>query len=299
MSIGQFAKTISPDVQGIIADKNAVVGVGDMIVRDLPGTEYTTNTLGLTGIGMTGQRDEGTAVTYADPVQGNSKAFTQVLFGQGIKITERLWSYSKFQEVRDLAGMLGDSAAYSREKARVDLLNDGFTAASGTGSDGKELFSLIHPLANSTSTEQNELTTTGTALSDASLQEALYTGALSINHSGLKRAPVYKYLVVPPQLERYAKELCAPGGKPDTSNNNPNMLFPQLQVLSSPLLTSATACFLLADKSQTYLKAYVHQAPALRGPKIDFDSLVIKFALGYEEVLGHDEWFGTFGWEGA
>ena len=299
MSMGQFAKLYDPDIQGMIVDKTEAPSVAGLIFNEMPATEYVTNIVGLTGLGLTPQQEEGVAVDYSDPVQGYAKAYTQLTFGQGIQITKRLWSYNKHPEAVALGGMLGDSAAYSREKSRIDVLNDGFTVATASGSDALELFSLVHLLKNSTSTEQNELTTTATALSDSSLEEALYTGDITINHSGLKRRPNFRYLVVPPQLKRYALELTGSSGKPDVNTNNINALFPSLEVLSTPLLTSTTACFLLTEKSGHHLKALVHQAPAVRGPKLDFDTENIKYALSYEEVVGWDEWFGTFGWQGA
>ena len=301
MTMAQFTALYDPDIQGLIKDRSMVTPIADRIVNSGPATEYVTNIVGMTGLGLTQTREEGVAVDYTDPVQGYAKAYTQVLFGMGVKFTERLWSYNKFPEAMAAARDLGDSAAYSRELAVVNLLNNGFDSGYA-GADGKELFSLIHPLKNVPGgTEQNELTTTGTALSDTSLNEALYTAAITVNHSGLKRQPMMKYLVVPPQLERTALILtqATEMGRPSTGNNDKNFLHSQLEVISTPLLSSTTAWFLLTDKSGHDLKRLVHREPSVRGAEQDFDSQIIKYAIAYEEVLGHGEWFGTFGAEGA
>ncbi len=299
MSMAQFTALYDPDMQGIVMDQIQVDGPSSMLLNERGATEYTTNETGMTGLGVTGTQAEGIAVDYADPYQGYSKALTQVSFGQGTKVTKRLWSYNKFPEALNLQKMLGDSAAYTRELTGINILNNGFTSGSGTGADGKELFSLIHPLKATGGTEQNELTTTGTALSDGSLTEAMYTMRITTNHQGLQRRTAPKYLWVPPQLERYALELTGQGGKPDTNNNQANYVNTALSVVVSDLFSSTTACFITTEKSGHDLKRLIHQAPALRGPKLDFDTETIKYALSYEEVLGWGEWFGTFGWEGA
>jgi len=298
MNMAGFVAAYDPDIQGTIFDSIQTDGPSSLIVNEMSATEYETNIAGMTGLGVTGTQAEGIKVSYADPYQGYTKQYQQVTYGQGIQITKRLWSYDKIGLAMKLGAMLGDSVDYTRELLAINILNNGFTAAYA-GADGKELFSLIHPLKGSGGTEQNELTTTATALSDSSLEEALYTLRLTVNHQGLQRRTEPRYLVVPPQLERYALELTGAGGKPDGNMNQQNYVNSRLSVICSDLLSSSTAWFILTEKSGHDLNRLVHQAPALRGPSPDFDTETIRYAISFEEVYGHGEWFGTFAAEGA
>ncbi len=270
-------------------------------VADLFNTESTDQPEdkvgGVTGFGNFNLKEEGKGITYLQAYQKNKATFTQAVFAGGMRVTKELWKFDKFAAVARLAMKLARSASYTKSYAKVQVVNRAFNSAY-TGPDGIELASLIHPLEGG-STEQNELTTTGTAFAPGSLKEAKYTFKKTVNDQGQIAGIEPRILTVPTELEDYADEVINSDRLADVGNNNRNSLKGKFRVVSSPRLSSTTAWSIYDEKDGHGLLEIESQAIELEGPEPDFDTKDLKWSADYMHDVGWFDWVGTFFAEGA
>lgn len=141
---------------------------------------WGTQTTEQSGVGIATLISEGASVFYDDIVQGNSKTFTFLKYGIGVKVTEEMIEDDKWDQVQDIYRSLGASVHHVRQQLFFDNFNNGFTV---TGYDGVPLFSTSHPLIKAGGVQPNK-PAVDADLTVTSLRAGLTTIADWLTHEG-------------------------------------------------------------------------------------------------------------------
>lgn len=186
---------------------------------------------------------------YFTPADGFKKTFTVVNYRSGIRVTDTMLAADRFDVIVGMTLGQMKSGFRKDEYQRSSILNNAFSGTAGA--DSLPLCDTAHPQENpEAGTWSND--STG-ALALATLQTLRLIGADMTDEHGDPDPVMYKTLVVPTALQQTALELTsfgdAPRTKPGGGNNDPNVLVNQLQVVTSPYLTSAVRYFLVGDRT--------------------------------------------------
>lgn len=201
------------------------------------------------GVGAAGVVDENAIYPSKEIKQFTPKTVDVLKFGFRVDVSRESVVDNMFTPIASsVARAMRNSMDQTQELRILNLLNNGFGTT--TSADGGYLFAS-HTLAQGGT--QSNYASTATALDVDSLWSAINTIKTSVSNSGLYDSiHVPKYLVVPQALERMATELMKSQFIPFKLENQVNaleQLYP-MEVLTSPLLSSSTAWFLIADPSQ-------------------------------------------------
>lgn len=191
--------------------------------------------------------------TYNDIADGTTVTYTNVCYADAVDLS---WEMVRDNQWKDaLAGskMLGRGAYAARETVAATVYNNAFTA--GTGADGSYLCASDHNLINSASTGDNADTV---VLDSDGLKTLFVLGRKMVNEAGIYIPMMYDTLLVPPELEEIAIQLCVNEAKPGTANRDINVYAKGgeqasnyqsriKKIIVNPYLTSTTAWFLIAS----------------------------------------------------
>ena len=242
---------------------------------------------------------EGADYLFKTPVQGYDKTFTITKYGLGFSISEEAVDDGKFNFMADGVRKLARSALETREQARMDIFNNGFS--SETCADGVAVFSTSHTTPTGTVTIANR-PSTDVDLSFSALSDALSAFKKAFRgDSGIYYMHNAKYLVVPTELELYAKQIVNSAQQADSANNNINPFHNDLIVVGSPHLTDSDAWFLVADPEDNGLRAIVRKEIESKaaGGDAGFLNDSILYKVRYREAVGAVNPFGLYGTTGA
>jgi phage major head subunit gpT-like protein len=84
------------------------------------------------------------AIEYVEPTRGWTVRIEHQEYIQAIEIERRFLDDNKYREITNVVGMMGMSAARTREKHAASVFNNAFSS-SYTGGDGKALSATDHP----------------------------------------------------------------------------------------------------------------------------------------------------------
>lgn len=246
------------------------------------------------------QVGEGENYTFTRPKQGAAKTLTMKKWGLGFSISEEMVDDGKFEYIANFTKKLAKSGRESQEISAANILNNGFSSSVQTA-DGVNLFSTAHTLPSGL-TFRNKLSTDAD-LSPSSLEQAAIDfSTVFIGDSGIKYRPKPKYLVVPPALRLYAKEIVGSVKKADTADNNMNSLAEEgLQVVEWNQLTDSDAWFLVGDKEDHGLRIISRKPMETKaaGPDVGFQNDSILYKARYREEVGALHPYAVFGTSGA
>lgn len=242
---------------------------------------------------------EGADYTFDRPKQGYDKTFTHVKYGLGFSISEEAVEDGKFSFIADAVEKLAKSAKETQEQAAMDILNNGFTSA--TTADSQPVFSTAHTTPTGTYTIANK-PSTDLDLSFSSLSTCLSNFKKAFRgDSGIYNLIMPKILLVPTELELYAKQLVGSAQIADSADNNMNPFQNGLQVIASPHLTDADAWFLLSDPSEHGLRVIERKGiETMSGPSaVGFLNDAVFYKCRYRESVGAVNHQGLYGTSGA
>ncbi len=259
-----------------------------------PGTGWGTQTTEQTGVGPAIEIAEGSPVTYDDISQGNSKTFTYVKYGIGVKVTEEMIDDDKWDQVGDIYASLPDSMFHTRQTVFFDNFNDGFTT---NGYDGVPFFSTAHPLAKAGGTQRNRPSVEAD-LSVASLRGCYTDIANWLTHEGFKTYYMVDKILVSTTNVYDAYELLKSDYKPGTAQNDVNAfkMFGEKALHYSPYLEDSDAWF--AGCNQHKLM-FIDRKPPQTKTFPDFDADAIKTKITSRFATGQASWYGWWGTTGA
>ena len=215
-------------------------------------TRKTEITLGVVGFDDVPEKPEGAPYATAQLRPGHEKQVTHTTFGYGFEVTQEALEDDLHKQLRKHAMWFMFSAKYVREKRAANLLNNGFTTE--LTADGVSAFNTAHVLAGG-GTFRNR-PTSDVALSWNSLRDAIIDLSTQTKHDSGQLAMAVQdlYLVVPPQLEMLADRIVNSTGLPGSADNDRNSIKARrnIEIVVNPLLTSATAWFLLAKNKELH-----------------------------------------------
>lgn len=250
----------------------------------------------VTGFGQFAVVPEGDTTRYDDPLPGFNKTYVHAQYGLGFRVTKVAMDDDRFGVVKKLATELGRSAKETLEVTAANVINTGFSSA--TGPDGQTLFSTTHPLLGG-GVQSNRLAY-ATDPDVTSIQLALTLMRQTVNHRGKKLRIPPKKLIVPPAEEFLAAELLGGADRSDTANRTINA-FRRRSGLPSfdswmvwDYLTDPDAWMIEGEKEDTELRFY-NREQFNTVHDIDFDSRSVKTAGWMRFSCGYNGWYGLLG----
>lgn len=264
------------------------------------------------GVDEAGVVQENGAYPEKEIKQDVAKTINMKKFGFRINVSRELIVDNLFQSIQDdVSRAMTNSMYQTKERRALNVLNNGFTTQQAQ--DGVALFSTSHPLIQGGT--QSNAASVASALDLDSLWSGRNTMKTTVSNSTLFDQ-IYdaKYIVVPQALERRATELLKSEWVPQSVENTANVigsLAGGLTVLTSPLLTSNTAWFLVADPSavQEFGLRFFEREPlninslfdvkgsSELGVSIDKDVYTWRCRERYE--VDAVTWYGLYGNSGA
>jgi len=237
-----------------VLETNATIPlIGSKIVKEKKTTSKYEIMNRIVGVGEAEEVAEGAVYPKKAIKQDTSKTVNMKKFGFVIDVSRELIVDNLFGPIQDdVAKAMKNAMLQTKERRILNMLNNGFTATTGQlAQDGLSLFNTAHVLVQGGT--QSNRASVNAALDLDSLWIGRNTMQTTKGNSGLYDA-IYpaKYLVVPQELERRAHELVKSEWIPQSTENTANVIgsiAAKLEVLTSPLLSSTTAWFLIADPS--------------------------------------------------
>ena len=252
--------------------------------------EQTTTVAGLPAVPT---KPEGTAYTFADPLQGYDRTYTHTEYGLAVSFSQTLIEDDQFGLVKDTYRSTGKAVYQTRQVQAADFLNSGF---GDTGPDGVSLFNTAHVMID-LSTQANRPTSEVTT-SVAGLREMETNQRNQVNHRSINIMIIPRMICIPPVLYHQTMELVKSVDRPDTANRSINTFYNEnYDIVVSPFFTSTTAWCVLADKGVHELRWYDRVLPSTDSwvDKKTGDvntSVRMRFSSGYSDFLGS---WGTSG----
>lgn len=227
----------------------------------------------MAGFGPMQNIEEGQNVQYDEAIAPVTIRFDLSKRGSGYKITDKLWKFDRYGEVKKFEADLRRADMDDTETFFMALFNNATSTTIASGFDGLALASTAHTRLDGGATIANRPTTL-TALSLTSLQDAIVAMRNHVDDRGRPVRNDPKKLLIPLDLIMVAEEILGSAMRPDTANNATNAVRRfGISIHESPYITSATFAALLSDK--TDIEALWNQRPK-QDSKIEFDSDTIK-----------------------
>jgi hypothetical protein len=243
----------------------------------------------MAGFGSFREIPEDGDVTYENAIPPVTKRYDLVKRGLGYKITEKLWKFDKYGEVKKFERDLKTADQDDTESFMFGIFNNATATTVATGFDSLALASTAHTRLDGGATQANRPTVL-TALSLTSLQDAIIAMRNATDDRGrpIKNDPAK--LLIALELEMVAEEILGSAMRPDTANNATNAVRKYgVAAESSPYLTSATFAALLGKKHD--IKAIWNQRP-MQKSEVVFDSDTIKRKSTKWLGRGFGHWYG-------
>lgn len=263
------------------------------------------------GVGEATEVAENGLYPSKDIKQDISTTVNMKKFGFVTNVTRELILDNLFTPIQDsVAKSMKNSMLQTHERRALNLLNNAFTTQ--LAQDGLSLCNTAHLLVQG-GTQANR-SSVDTALDIDSLWTGRNTMKTSLGNSGLYDN-IYdaKYIVVPQALERRANELVKSEWVPQSMENQANVIgsLTNMQVLTSPLFTSTTAWFLIANPSDVLEFALINYQREIMninalfdvtgsselGNSVDRDVYSWRTRERYEVCT--PTWYGVYGNAGA
>jgi len=224
-------------------------------ISTAPSTDHYTEAE-LSDLGSFRTIEEGGAVQFDSPIEGNQKTIYYVTYGLGFQVTQNALQDDPTGHFKNQSKMLAKSAQRKVETVYWNIFNNAF--ASETAADGQYICDTDHSTLKSKTTIKNEPATNG-ALSTTTLQAAFeyYWGVSPglVSEAGAYIDMEPWLLVIPTALRWTAIELLKTEGKVDSFDHNINTVnpsdnpdLPGWNIHCSRYLTSSTAWFLIAKE---------------------------------------------------
>jgi hypothetical protein len=243
---------------------------------------------------------EGADYTFDAPDQGYDVTATIVKYGLGFSISEEAVDDGKFNFISDAIVKLARSARETQEQAGMDVFNNGFTTQ--TTGDGNSLFNTAHTMVGSAINIVNR-PSVDADLSFTSLSQGISEFKKAFRgSSGIYQMIMPQYLLVPTELELYAKQLVGSSHEADSDVNNINPFHQKLMVVASPHLTDTDAWFLISNKVDHGLRVINRkgiETKAATPESVGFLNDSIHYKARYREAIVTPKPHGVYGSRGA
>lgn len=269
-----------------------------------PSTRYTEHYLN-TGALPRVPRFEGT-VQYQRFDGGYRTDITNIELAQGIEVSRAMMDDELYGIVAEEARALGDAFALTREIDAADIFNNAFTSTtyrlgdSTLGADGVVLASASHPLSpiRSGSVQSNAGTS---PLSIDSWDTTRLAGRALTDDRGEKTGVNYNVLLIPPGLERTARQIFDPRAQWEPGSGEFNLNVFSAGVMSTvtivvwDYLTDANNWFALDSRIMPRQLVWQERVPLEFGRDSLIDALIAKYRGYCRYGRGFTGWQFAFG----
>jgi len=247
----------------------------------------------ITGFSLLEETAEGAPIQYEDPVQMYDVSYVHKKYTKSFKVSEELVEDDRYNVIKKKPAALARATRRTAEYLAAAIFNNGFS--SGTGGDGKYLFSITHPRADG-GTAQSNASGSGITLTEANLNTALLAMRGQVDDKGMKIGVKADTLLVPPALHKTAVEITNSSMRSGTADNDMNYYKGMLKVVDWDWLSSSTAWFLL-DSSQHELNYFWRVRPEFKQDN-SFDTGMALFKTRMRCSQGWSDWRGVYGSKG-
>jgi len=207
-------------------------------------------------MGYLAEKDEGAPIGYDQPIGNRTKTWVHKVYALGVRATEEAIDDNLYEfgsggsagaDIQDLFRELGTSAAETPEIKAAEVFNFATATTYHTCNDNLALASASHTRFDG-STYSNLQTSAD--LTYTTFWSAVVLAENQYDHRQKRLQFKVKALLIPPQLERQAREILFSGDRPDTANRATNAMVQsgrKIQLLIWPYLTDVDAWCLLLD----------------------------------------------------
>jgi len=244
----------------------------------------------VTGFGLLTVTAEGASIPYEDPVQMYDVSYVHLKYTKGFKVSEELVEDDRYNVIKKKPAALARSARRTAEYLAAQVFNNGFS--SGTGGDGKYLFSISHPRADG-GTAQSNASGSGITLTETNLNTGLLAMRSQLDDKGMKIGVKASTLLVPPALHKTAVEITQSSLRSGTADNELNYYQGLLKVVDWDWLSSSTAWFLI-DGNLHQLEWFWRVRPEFKQDN-SFDTGMALFKTRMRCSRGWSDWRGVWG----
>jgi len=244
--------------------------------------------VGAIGIDMWEQFENTNNVAQADFDRGYKTTFTHKEYTVELQIRRKLLEDSNWEEIRNPAIALGDSAKLKREVDAASVFNNAFSG-SFVGADSVALCSDSHPLGpdNTGATQDNNFALALTKDNVKSIREAMMAFTDDKNN---KVAVTPSVLLVPPGLEDEALEIAKSPQDPDSANNKINPQSGRWQVITWHYLTDSNAWFMIDPMLAKMNLKWFNRVPLGINPKVEDKTLRATWVAYMRYSYGWSDW---------
>jgi hypothetical protein len=209
-------------------------------------------------LGYLSEKGEGEPIGYDTPIGNRSKTWVHKVYALGVRATEEaiddnLYEFgsggSAGQDIKELFKDLGTSAAETPEIETAKLFNFATATTYHTCNDGLAFASALHTRLDGSIFSNLQ---TSTDLTYASFWSAVILAENQYDHRQKRIRAKVKALLIPPQMERQAREVLYSTDRPDTGNRAINAMVQSgrsIQLMMWQYLTDVDAWALLLDSN--------------------------------------------------
>jgi hypothetical protein len=224
-------------------------------------------------LGLPRKSEDTDAMPYDTSPTGFKKTISLQNYRLAVRVTDTMIRADRFDRIVQQAGGLMKSAERKLEYQRAGIFNSAFTGTSGA--DVKPLIGDDHPQEDPTAGTWDNEGTSG-ALTGATLQALRLLARKMTNEKGYPDPVMPVTLLVPPELEQKALELTGATLRAEDALNAPTVLISNLKVVVSPFLSSATAFYLIGDR--TGMDKGLHEMYLMR-PSMDDETTTVDIPI--------------------
>lgn len=258
--------------------------------------------VGITSFGLAQVKPEGQGISYDSESQAFITRYSHVVYGLGFIVTREIFEDDQYDVVgQRRARGLAFSMRQTKEIVAANVYNRAFNA-SYTGADAVAMCSTAHP--NFAGGTQSNRSSTDSALSEASLEQAIIDISKWTNDRGLRIQVIPQTLIIPVDLRFEAQRILNSPYRPGTSGatkNDINVLYAEDRfpggIKTNHYLTSTTAWFLRTNVKDS-LKHFERRGMEFAIDN-DFDTENAKFKATERYAFGWTDYRGIYGNAGA
>lgn len=248
----------------------------------------------VSGFGQLVETNEGSPLTYEDPVQGFDVTYTPTTFMKGFKVTRQMYEDDLYNVMAKMPARLGQAARRTEETKAGDIFDNAFT--SGTGGDGSYLCVTNHAREDGGTAQSNKLSG-NTAPSETTLETTFVAMRGTLDAKGQKMLVRPNTILIPKELEKEVMVLMQSSGRTATNYNEINPYEGRLKVVVWDYLDSTQAWFVL--DSGLHQLNFVWRTKAQFERDNAFDTKVALYSVYERFTTGFSDWRGVYGSTGT
>lgn len=270
------------------------------IARVVPSTKAYEDWFEISGLGQFRLKDEGTPITYDEPVQGTRRRVTHSTFALGYRVTKEAMADAQYSVIDEHPKDLADAGREHQEILFWDLFNESFSASVHPTIDALALVSTAHvilkPKSSGAATASNQVSP-GVALSVSGMETALTQMRLTKSREDRFTPITPKFLVIHPSNAHFAYQLLDTQKEIQTNENQSSTVSTSrtgITAIDSPYLTDQESWWLLADKSKHKLFFHNRQDMTFDN-STDSQTKDSMFDAMYRASVASKDWRGIIG----